>query len=124
MSSAPSRKPIAWLDEPPKTPPFSTAARAEAGKLLCRLQDGETLGMPHSRPMPSIGPRCNELRVQDANRIWRLIYRIDVDAIVVAAVFGKKTEKTTPQDIKNSKDRLRQYDRDKIPAKRKRKGDQ
>ncbi|MGA7501729.1 MAG: hypothetical protein WBX00_33775 [Isosphaeraceae bacterium] len=59
-----SPKPLAWLQGEIKTPPFSGAARLEAGMLLRQLQDGESLGMPHLRPMPSIGPRCHELRVR------------------------------------------------------------
>jgi hypothetical protein len=50
--------------------------------------------MPQSRPMSSIGLRCHELRINDADTTWRLIYRIDQDAIVIAEVFAKKTEKT------------------------------
>ena len=49
-----------------KTPPFSAAARVEAGFLLRTLQAGELLGMPQLRPMPSIGPGCHELRIPDA----------------------------------------------------------
>lgn len=73
-----------------KTPPMSEAARREAGFLIRRLQQGENLGLPHSRPMPDIGPRCHELRVNDTNKTWRVIYRIDHDAVVVADVFEKK----------------------------------
>jgi phage-related protein len=43
--------------------------------------------------MPTIGPRCHKLRINDAHTTWRLIYRIDPDAIVIADVFAKKTEK-------------------------------
>ena len=45
-----------------KTPPLSSAARREIGYLLRELQGGETLSLPHSRPMPNIGARCHELR--------------------------------------------------------------
>ncbi len=84
-----------------RTPPMSEAARREAGLLLRRLQRGELLALPHSRPMPDIGPRCHELRVNDQNKTWRLIYRIDVDAIVVADLFEKKTRRTPRQVIAN-----------------------
>ncbi len=47
--------------------------------------------MPHSRPMPSIGPRCHELRIQDQSKTWRIVYRRDSDAIVIAEVFAKTT---------------------------------
>lgn len=66
--------------------------------------------MPHSRPMPSIGARCHELRIQDAQRTWRIIYRIDPDAIVVLEVFQKSTQATPLRVIKVSQDRIRRYD--------------
>ena len=62
---APTGKPLVWLSGEIKTPPFSAAARLEAGLLLRRLQRGDLLAMPLSRPMPSIGPRCHELRIVD-----------------------------------------------------------
>jgi phage-related protein len=105
-------KPLAWLHGEIKTPPFSQSARLEAGFLLRRLQRGEKLSMPHSRPMPSIGPRCHELRITGENKIWRIIYRIDPDAIVIAEVFAKKTNKTPKDVISVCKQRLKQYDAD------------
>jgi phage-related protein len=84
-------KPLVWLEGEIKTPPFSQAARLEAGYLLRRLQRGETLGMPHSRPLPSIGARCHELRINDERTTWRIIYRIDSDAIALLEVFSKKS---------------------------------
>lgn len=53
-----------------KTPPMSREARLEAGFLLRKLQQGELRSMPQSRPMPTIGVRCHELRIIDANSIW------------------------------------------------------
>jgi phage-related protein len=93
-----------------KTPPMSAAARRETGFLLRRLQQGEHLGLPHSRPMPDIGSRCHELRVNDLNKTWRIIYRVDDDAIVVAEVFEKKTRRTPQQVVENCQRRLRLYD--------------
>ncbi len=103
-------KPLVWLHAEVKTPPFSQAARLEAGFLLRRLQRGEILTMPHARPMPSIGSRCYELRINDANMTWRIIYRLDEDAIVILAVFDKKTAKTPKQIIEICQKRLRYYD--------------
>lgn len=103
-------KPLVWLKGEIKTPPFSAAARIEAGTLLRRLQGGETLGMPHSRPMPSIGPRCHELRIRDDARNWRIMYRIDSDAIVIVEVFAKKSGATPKKVIDNCKARLKAYD--------------
>lgn len=103
-------KPLAWMHGEVKTPPFSKRARIETGFLLRRLQRGEKIGMPHSRPMPSIGKRCHELRISDENVGWRIIYRIDADAIVIAEVFSKKTGKTPITVIETCKARLREYD--------------
>jgi len=104
------RKPLGWLHGEVKTPPFSTEARIEAGCLLGRLQRGELLAMPYSQPMPSIGPRCHELRVKDARAEWRIIYRIDPDAILVVEVFSKKTREAPDRIIKTCRRRLREYD--------------
>ena len=84
-------KPLVWLHGEVKTPPLSREARVETGHLLRLLQIGEKLSLPHSRPMPSIGSRCHELRVIDENKIWRIVYRIDADAIVILEVFQKNS---------------------------------
>ena len=107
-------KPLVWLSGEVKTPPFSAAARLEAGFLLRCLQQAVALTMPQSRPMPDIGPRVAELRITDGagNREWRLIYRSDSDAIVIADVFVKKTQKTPKGVIEQCKKRLADYDGD------------
>ena len=103
-------KEIFWLHGEVKTPPFSPEARAEAGALLRDLQWGLTLTMPQSRPMPVIGPRCHELRIQDKDKTWRIVYRLDEDAVIVLDVFPKKTP-TTPQTVlETCKKRLAHYD--------------
>ena len=104
-------KPLRWLHGEVKTPPMSIEARREMGMLLRELQDGEQPSMPHSRPMPSFGVRCHELRINDHGRAWRLVYRIDTDAIVILDVFEKKTNQTPRQVIENCQRRLRLYER-------------
>jgi len=103
-------KPLVWLEGEIKTPPFSVEARIETGTVLRRLQQGENIGMPHSRPMPSIGARCHALRIRDENKNWRIMYRIDSDAIVSVEVFAKKTGATPKRLIDKCKARLRAYD--------------
>ena len=93
-----------------KTPPFSSEAGLEAGYLLRQLQQGMRLSMPQSRSMPSIGRRCHELRINDENCTWRIIYRIDADSIVILEVFDKKTQATPQNIISICKDRIRRYD--------------
>jgi phage-related protein len=96
-----------------KTPPFSKSARSETGFLLRKIQEGEMLSMPESKPMPNIGKHCHELRVGDSenNKEWRIIYRIDKDEIVVFDVFQKTTQKTPQQIIDNCQKRIKTYDR-------------
>ncbi|MDL1893679.1 type II toxin-antitoxin system RelE/ParE family toxin [Sphingobacteriales bacterium CHB3] len=103
-------KPLIWLHGEVKTPPFSGAGRIEAGYLLRRLQTGEKLALPHSRPMPSIGSRCHELRINDENRTWRILYRLEEDAILILDVFEKKVQRTPKKVIENCKRRIRLYD--------------
>lgn len=107
---ASSEKPLVWLHGEVKTPPLSKEARVEAGYLLRRLQQGEPLSLPWSRPLPSIAPRCHELRITDAKAIWGIVYRIDRDAIVIVEVFQKKTRQLPQSVIENCKRRLHMYD--------------
>ena len=107
---SPKDKPLVWMHGEVKTPPFSKQARLQAGFLLRLLQRGAKIALPHSRPMPSIGRRCHELRVSDEKVSWRIVYRIDEDAIVILEVFSKKTGKTPKSIIDICKTRLREYD--------------
>lgn len=65
--------------------------------------------MPHSRPMPAIGPRCHELRVVDEGVTWRIVYRTDPDAIVIVEVFAKKTAQTPAAVLEACRKRLKEY---------------
>jgi phage-related protein len=108
-------EPLAWLGGEIMTPPFSSEARMEAGFLLRRLQRGEQLAMPHSRPMPSIAPRCHEPRIRERDQIWRIIYSADPDAIVILEIFSKKTSSTPKRVIDDCRRRLRNYDKGAKP---------
>lgn len=102
-------KPLVWVKGEIKTPPFSKACRIEAGMLLRRLQQGETLGLPHSRPMPNIGPQCHELRVRAETLNWRIIYHISPEAIVILDVHPKTTRRTPNAVIGLCAKRLQLY---------------
>ncbi|MEM7582051.1 MAG: type II toxin-antitoxin system RelE/ParE family toxin [Acidobacteriota bacterium] len=104
-------KPLVWLHGEIKTPPLTRQGRIEAGYLLRLLQMGISLGMPHSRPMPAIGSHCHELRVRDARASWRVFYRIDEDAIVIASVEAKTTHTTPKKTLETCRRRLAAYDR-------------
>ena len=87
------QRPLVWLHGEVKSPPFSAAARLEAGLLLRQLQ-----------------LRCHELRLQDQKAAWRIVYRLDPDAVVVVEVFSKNTRTTPRLVIQNCRRRLRLYD--------------
>jgi phage-related protein len=97
----------AWRDQ---DTPFSVEARLEAGVLLRRLQRGERLSLPQSRPLPALGPRCHELRIPDAGATWRIIYRTDPDAVIIAEVFSKKSPTTPGHVLATCERRFRAYD--------------
>ncbi len=61
--------------------------------------------------MPSLGRRCHELRIQDAAATWRIVYRLDVDAVIVVEVFGKKSQATPKAVLNTCQRRLAAYDR-------------
>ncbi len=103
------RKRVRWMRVEIKSPPFSTAARIEAGYLIGLLQEGMKLAMPHSRPMPSIGSGCHELRIRDRSVDWRVVYYLHAEAVVILDVF-KKTTQQTPRSIMDAcEQRLREY---------------
>jgi len=105
-------KPLRWMLDTLTSPPVGKDARIEAGFLFRLLQRGESLRMPDSRPMPVIGRRVHELRIDDAERSvsWRIGYRIDDDAILVVDWFEKKTPTTPATVIARCRRRLREYD--------------
>ena len=103
---SPHDKPLAWLKGEVKSPPFGPDARIEAGFLLRRLQRGEGLGLPQSRPMPDVGPGCHELRLVDGHVNWRIMYHVDPDALVILDVFRKKTAATPKRVIVDCRKRL------------------
>ena len=106
-----AEKSLAWLHGEVKTPPLSSEARIEARLLLRRLQRGERPGLPHSRPMPAIGARCHELRIQDAaGATWRIIYRVDPDVVIICEVFAKTTQVTPRSVLQACRRRLVAYD--------------
>lgn len=87
-------KSLVWMHAEISTPPFSASARIEAGYLLRQVQKGMKLSLPQSRPMPTIAAGCHELRINDEDLTWRIIYRIYSDAILILEIFEKKTNKT------------------------------
>jgi len=78
--------------------------------LLRLLQEGERLNMPHAEPLPKAGPRFGALRVRDAENNWRIVYRLDSDAVLVLEVYAKKTRRIPDEVIERCQERIKQYD--------------
>ena len=103
-------KPVVIFRADVPDPKMDVPTAEAINDLLRRLRSGEKLSLPHSRPMPSIGRRCHELRLSESNGIWRVFYRIDPDSIVVVHVLWKTTQQTPKSDINLCKSRFKQYD--------------
>ncbi len=54
--------------------------------------------------------RCHELRVNDVSKTWRVVYRLDTDAIVILEVFEKRTNQTPLAVIAACRQRLKRYE--------------
>ena len=102
---------VFWLYTEIKTPPFSENARLTAGYFIRKLQQHQTLTMPDLRVMPSIGERCCELRIPDGDKTWRIICRIDENAILILSIFPKKTRTTPKKEIDLARSRLKIYEK-------------
>lgn len=88
---------------------FPKAARVALGEAILDLQYGARLGMPLSRPMPSVAPGVQELRVRDTAGVYRTFYLVkDRRGILVFHAFEKRAQWTPVQDIELGRRRLRE----------------
>ena len=88
---------------------FPKDVRARLGKGLYRLQMGEDLGMPNSRPMPAVGAAVSELRVKNADGSFRAFYYVaSAKGVLVFHAFAKKTQRTPPLELDLARKRLKE----------------
>jgi phage-related protein len=88
---------------------FSKEVRVELGSALLKVQMGMALGLPISRPMPSVYPGAHELRFRDASGIQRVFYYLKSPrAILVFHAFAKQSRKTPPSEIALGRRRLKE----------------
>lgn len=88
---------------------FPEDVRREIGKAIFDLQKGNSLGMPVSRPMPSVAPGVAELRIRDRQGIYRAFYySLSPRGILVIHAFVKKSQATPKQDLDLGKKRLKE----------------
>ena len=83
--------------------------RFRVGRALMALQRGYPLGMPLSRPMPSIGAGVAELRVRDIDGQHRVFYWLGHSKdILVLRAFHKKSRQTPQAEIVLARRRLKE----------------
>ena len=92
-------KPVRFLgDSLKRLRAFPEGARHDVGYQIWRVQAGEPA--EDFKPMPTIGPGVEEIRVRDVTGAYRVIYTARfADAVYVLHVFQKKTRATSRADI-------------------------
>lgn len=93
----------------------SPVTRREIGEALRDIQKGIRLGLPLSRPMPTVMSGAHELRVRDISTAIRVFYFVNVsDMIVVFHGFQKKSQKTPQREIEVGRQRLEEVLHDRV----------
>jgi phage-related protein len=84
--------------------------KKDLGEILLRLQQGESVGMPDVRPMPTVAKGASEVRIKDASGIYRVFYIIQShQGIFIFHGFKKKTQQTPHSEIETAKKRLKLF---------------
>jgi len=82
--------------------------RGDLADAVARLERGQILAMPLSRPMPSAGSAIHELRFRDRTGIYRLLYWLPGGGVVYLLHAFKKTSRKTPRRaVETARKRLR-----------------
>jgi len=92
-------KPVTFLgDSLEAVRAFPLTARREAGFQLDRVQRG--LLPENWKPLKTVGPGVNEIRVRDDAGAFRVLYIASFpEAVYVLHAFQKKTQKTAKDDL-------------------------
>jgi phage-related protein len=90
---------------------FPRPARRQAGFQIDRVQRGQPIDW---KPMSSVGPGVQEIRVRDESGAYRVLYvaKFD-DAIYVLHCFQKKTQATPKRDIDLAEKRYRELTKER-----------
>ena len=81
--------------------------RKQIGEALRDLQKGISLGLPLSRPMPTVASGVHELRIRSKTKAIRVFYFVKLaEAIMVFHAFQKKTQKAPTQELALGRQRL------------------
>jgi len=87
----------------------SPTVKREIGEARRDIQKGISIGLPLSRPMPTVASGAHELRVRSVTTVVRVFYLVKlIDTIVVFHGFQKKTQKTPTHEIAIGQQRLQE----------------
>lgn len=85
---------------------FPAGVRQQAGRQLRLVQEGDE--PIDCKPMKTVGPGVNEIRLRDHSGAYRVIYIATFkDAVYVLHCFEKKSQKTSQRDLEVAGRRLR-----------------
>ena len=88
---------------------FPEEIRGDVADALARLDAGQSLTMPLSRPMSIIGNGLHELRLKDRSGAYRVFYALPGAGIVyVLHAFQKKTQATPKNNLDLARKRLKE----------------
>jgi phage-related protein len=88
---------------------FPKEVRVRLGRGLFRLQMGELVGMPNSRPVRAVAVGVSELRVKTQDGSYRTFYYTATQrGILVFHAFVKKTQQTPAMEIELARKRLKE----------------
>jgi len=88
---------------------FPKEVRNRLGRGLFRLQTGEPIAMPNSRPMPAVAVGVSELRIKAEDGTFRAFYyTASSRGVLVFHAFVKKTQRTPPLELDLARKRLKE----------------
>ena len=88
---------------------FPEEIRGDLADALARLDTGQTLALPLSRPMPSIGSGVHELRLKDRSGAYRVFYvLLGAGVVYVLHAFHKQMQATPKHTLVVVRKRLKE----------------
>lgn len=84
--------------------------KKDLGSILTKLQKGELVGHPDTKPVINFAAGVFEIRLKGAGGAYRAFYIIrPMDGILVFHSFKKKTRKTPQSEIGTGRRRLKAF---------------
>lgn len=110
-SLKPPRKFLVWLEGEVKSPPL--LLRRDGKRLACSCgcfrKGSDSVCLMRSL-CRALDRGAAPYEFADAQHNWRIVYRVDQDAVLVLEVYAKMTRKIPDEVLERCKRRLRQYD--------------